>query len=181
MRVSNPKILIPPALYGLDYTIERLRSNLTALPWLEYAFHRAYSFKRVPMVYIGNKEYFTVLPNDFAKSFCFFIGRGPDSIPDNAPQLGWTAVFEKSVDLIFYLNLDRIDSAKDYIYTEQLKLEVLRIIQRTPGCKALNIYNETLEDVYSGFTLKEVNDNLLKKPYAGLRFNLQLRYENKCQ
>lgn len=187
MRVKNPKILANPSQSGLDSVIRKLQISLNTLPWLEKSFGRAYLMQekrdqvvRYPKVYIGKNEYFNVMPNDRLSSFSWHIGLREEKPQGAITPLIQYNLFQKNFASIFFLNLKRIDKDKDYIYTEELKEQILAIYQTVPGVVVQNIWIESVQDVYNGFNLREISEDLFYYPFQGIRIECQATYRIRC-
>lgn len=185
--VINPAVITD----GFDQVIEDLRSAFEAqLTWLDKAFGRAWLLPerlsdeityQYPQVYIGHEEYFNVMPNDSYISYCWMIGKGPSfSVEDDLQPFTRQNFLQKRLDIHFFLDLQKIDSSKDYIYTEELVQEVLNVVFQSRGVVVQEVYFETLEDVYEDYTLKEIDRDLLMYPYAGIRIVTSASYKVDC-
>lgn len=171
---------------GLDALIEDIRTELAALPWMEKSFGRAFELPNrntsaldiAPHVYLGNREYFNVMPNDQYKSYSFVIGRGAGTKTDEGAQsYSVQTRYSKQIDIHGYFNLDKIDPAKDYIYTEELVKDMLDSLTRVRGLIVDAYYCETIRDVYAAYTLKEIDRDLLYAPFAGARITATAYYK----
>jgi hypothetical protein len=181
-----------PEAEGLDLVIERTRQVLTGLPWLQNAYGRAFLLPRKyedvikdePHVFKGvdrnqRGEYFNVMPNDSIASHCFFIGRGSGNAQQ--PQAGiFQDLWEKRVDLIFYLNLKQINPDKDYYFTEELVQDVVSILKDQLQIRIIREFHETVSEVYDQFNLERIKRDQLHYPFAGIRFELLINYQYRC-
>lgn len=185
---------------GLDAAIQATALKLEAgLDWLT-AFGRAFVFAErtpdgrainTPKVYASNGEYVNVFPNDNYAGFCFFYPMQAEEYEYAGPAFGtFGSTKRRTVALIFWLNLKRIDSAKDYVYTEVLKREIEKLLQRCPAVERINSYeDENVDKIYAEFELDEnarfraagtTVTQWLMYPYAGMRFELQMAYKDNC-
>lgn len=175
----------------LDAEIEAVRSVLGAqISWLEKPFGRARLHvvkgegaddERVPKVYVGSRNYVSVMPNDTYTAYSFFRVVDSHNLIDEYNSNSNQYIWEVPVDLIVWFNLKRIDPAKDYIFTDELKAELLTVLNTIPQVKNITrIWDEKVEDIFSGYTLKQNQRDMMLYPYGGLRFECSLSYYQKC-
>lgn len=183
----------------LDKVIDSMRQNLLArLPWLNYAFGRAYKLVKhtsegkftEPAVYIGNSEYVSLMPNDNWGNFCWFDIYDPQSI-DTTQRYHPKLTFSGAI--IFWYNMTRIFGDTEFLYNEEIKEQVVNALS-TPGIisqqgqvRLFDIY-ERLENIYRGYSLEKVYNTYVYSgeeltyidkqyfmhPYGGLRIELEL-------
>jgi hypothetical protein len=203
MTNANPTILTIDNPTNFDRAIESLRSDLSLLPWLEKSFGRAWTFTdtgltyeggdippsrrvamtvnsqlRVPKVYLGAGEYWNVLPNDALIAQSFMATSAEERWVDY--QRFTTNAKERNINVIFWMNLKRVDETKDYIFTEELKKQVEVILRANPDVKSINSYfDEKPEDVFQGYDIDR-SSQFLMYPYAGFRFNITIGYFEDC-
>ena len=191
----------------LDKMLQELQQRLMdSLSWLNVAFGRAYKLARhddggnkflYPAAYNGKSEYVSLLPNDNFGNFSWFDIYDPQEITpisQGLPQYTFSGA------LIFWYNLDSIYEDNDFVYTEEIKNEVLRLLT-TPGivsgASRLNITKvyERFENIYKGYSLEKIYNNWAYKgkgvaaydkqffmhPYAGLRIEFNITTRNLCQ
>jgi hypothetical protein len=188
MSYNNPTILNIQAPVGIDTVIESIKDALgDNLLWLDKSFGRAWEFKetlpdgrviKVPKVYIGEKEYINVLPNDFLVAQSFITVDGPESWNEFNRYEG--SLKQRKLSIIFWVNLKEINPSKDYIFTEELKAEIESILKLHPSILSLDeYYDERTEDIFQGFSIGEETQYLMY-PYSGMRFNLTVSYTEDC-
>ena len=199
MSYQNPTILLIESPVGLDKAIQSIQQELaTGLTWLEKSFGRAWEFKevdpdtgkieRVPKAYSGEGEYFPVLPNDFLKAQSFITVRNEETWPAYSRATGNSKSRELSI--IFWFNLKEINPAKDYIFTEELKTDVEKILKFNAYVASINKYfDERVEDVFDGYisqaesgrySVDDTKTQYLMYPYSGFRFDLTVAYTEEC-
>lgn len=191
----------------LDLVLQNIQDKLKEkLPWLDYAFGRA--FKNVkyendgrkyvyPAIYVEDSEYIDMTPNDNLGNFTWFDIYDPQAI-----ELGTRGapVFSYDGALVLWCNQEKIFGDSQFTYLEELKQQVLEVLQ-APGLLSygkvlpLRIYDR-FENIYKGYTIEKVYNAFLYSgediqyvdkmffmhPYAGLRFELNLRVQkiNVC-
>ncbi len=184
---KNPEVITIPNPIDLDATIQRIQTSLSVVTWLTKIFGRAKILRNTvddvprlePMVYQGTSEYYSVMPNDALDAYCFFRVWGNRQILEHEPG----STFNKGVsevDLIFWANLQQIDSTKGYIFTEELINETFTVLNNGYGLTVSDIIDEKVEDIFRGYTLSPVHRDLMYYPYQAWRFQMELDYELNC-
>lgn len=183
----------------LDKAIDDIRrSLLVRLPWLNYAFGRAYKHMRYtndgkyvePEFYIGNGEYVSLLPNDNWGNFCWFDIYDPQSI-DMTDRTSPKLTFRGAI--VFWYNQEKIFGDADFLYNEEIKQQVVNalsqagLLTQRGHVQIFDIY-ERLENIYKGYSLEKVYNAYLysgddlqyidkqyfMQPYGGLRVELAI-------
>lgn len=197
-QLINDKYKQSPVL--LDRVLQELRQTLLSkLPWLDYAFGRAYKIVHAledggkfiePAVYNSNGEYISMLPNDNLGNFCWFDIYDPQSIQAvviGQPRMTFTGA------IVFWYDLRDIAEDQEFLYTEEVKNQVITTLSsagilRTNGSLRIYTIYEDFENIYKGYTLSKVYNEYLYKgediqyydkqyfmyPYAGLRVEFEL-------
>lgn len=183
---------LPATAKGADATIEFLRTRLDAqVSWLTgRSFGRARPIPRLidpvkgtkmiePLVYISSKEYYPCYPNDALTAFSFWhvmTPRTPHEYRDNSMPKN----FSVPAALIVWGNLNKVDSSKDYIYTEELLNEVLAVLNTSNKIEVLRIFDDEVKRIYQGFDIDPARLGLLMFPYFAFRIEVTLRYLVEC-
>ena len=176
-----------PAPVGFDAEIQRLQLLLAAgLPWLAVSYGKAYRASRrapgsgkalaYPEVYAGAGEYRDVLPNDNVAAQSFFYPVGPLSNPEREPQPGVQPLMQPC-DLIFWVNLQRVDPTKTWRYEAELLVDVLRVLNDDGQARVVRVFTAA-EEVFRGFAAELIPEAVLRQPYAGFRVALELNVLN---
>lgn len=191
----------------LDKVIQDMQTALKEkLPWLNYAFGKAYKLVEhkldgekyiYPAAYIGNSEYVSLVPNDNFGNFCWFDIYDPQDITQVVQS---TPQFTFSGAIVFWYNLNTIYADSDFIYSEEVKDEIIRVIT-TPGIikqtgrLTIDKVYERFENIYKGYSIEKIYNNYTYKgegiqdldkqffmhPYAGLRLEFTLTTRELCQ
>lgn len=192
MNYNNPDILSLSAPTGFDYAIESIRSALSAISWLTKSFGRAWQFKEhsgdkiltIPKVFQGQTddkhgEYLNVLPNDNLNAQSFIFATSPEKWDQFNRFEG--SMKSRDIAIVFWVNMKEIDETKNYIFTDDLKADVEYILKSHPNVLSLErYYDEKASEIFSGWSIDEVNTQYLMYPYAGMRFELTLSYPENC-
>ena len=193
----NNAPIIPNAVM-LDEAIGEIQQALAGgLPWLDAAFGRAQKLVKeingrritTPNVYCGglqgygNNDYIEVSPDSFKGNFCFFVVDDPQTI-------GWepNAEMEQRApfSIIFWFDLRRVFGSLNNRNTEYLKAQILDILNGRSGWLMrngsirINKCYEQAANIYRGFSLDECDNQFLMHPFAGFRFEVEIRIETPC-
>lgn len=199
MIYSNPNIPIIPDPKGFDKAIAEIQTAVGTVPYIEKSFGRAFIHKEnivgkivsLPKVYQGAGEYYNPLPNDNFKAQTFMLAAGEEIADDDFENYGQNT-FTRKVALIFWGNLKAIDSAKDYIFLEEIKMDILEALRYTSSFKSFDSYvDERYSDVFREFSSyisnaskdtaeAEINTQYLMYPYSGFRMTITLVYQQSC-
>lgn len=203
--INSIKLKANPVL--LDLVLQNIQETLLAkIDWLDYAFGRAYKNVKYendgrkyiyPAVYVNDGEYIDMTPNDNLGNFTWFDIYDPQIV-----ELGTRGapVFSYSGALVLWCNQESIFGNSDFVYLEELKQQILEVLQ-SPGILSygkvlpLRVYDR-FENIYKGYTIEKVYNTFLYSgediqyvdkmffmhPYAGLRFELNLKIQkiNVC-
>ncbi len=179
MSNLNTDIVYIPQPVNLDRHIQTIQKKLEGLTWLEKSFGRAFrvpDFKhghKTPVFYPGRftgKDYQPLHKNDKLKSYSFIVAE------DNA-NYRFDEIILQGVSIIFWLDLQKIDSTKEYIYTEELRKDVLKILKRTPVELTYNRYFSDAKNVFHGFDTYQKD---IMYPYACMKFDVTISYTEEC-
>ncbi len=181
----------------LDRIIGEIQHGLIEnIPWLDVAFGRSQRLtkmtngKRIitPNVYCGGwnghgeNDYIEVSPDSKIGNFSFFEIEDPQTI-DAGP---WGREITSPFGLIVWFDLTRVYNSASNRNTEQLKAEILRVLNgRTgwhlpDGRMTINRIYERAENIYRGYTLNEIDNQFLMHPFAGFRFDGVLNFAELC-
>lgn len=198
MRKTNPLLL--------DKALQDIQSHLEAvLPWLNTAFGRAYRLVEhksdgekfiYPAAYAGNGEYMSLLPDDTYGNFVWFDIYDPQTVEKITPR---SPQYTFKGAAIFWYNLTTIYSDSEFMYTEEVKSEVLKAftspgIFKSAGRIEVTELYERFENIYKGYSIEKVYDEFAYKgkniqsidkqyfmyPYAGLRIEFTLNIREVC-
>ena len=186
MNINNPKIIVIIDPKGIDMRLVKIQERLgNNISWLDKIFGRAVAQyakdgdEKIPMVPIGNKEYFSVMPNDAQQAFSFFYPKNPAEPSESDEPYQKSAYFTQPVDLTIWCNLDKID-ANDYGLGEKLKMEVFSSLQAMSFVTVLDVYSDDVKEVYSDWNLDISQRDILMHPHYAMRFSLMITFLNDC-
>lgn len=191
----------------LDSIVQDLQKALmNDLKWLNIAFGRSYKLVQhtdngdkfiYPAAYISNSEYTSLLPNDRYGNFSWFDLYDPQHVTNvihSLPQL------EFSGAIVFWFDLTTIYTDNKFIYTEDVKNEILQVLTKpglisTHGRIEITAIYERFENIYKGYSVERIYNNNNYKgegiealdrqffmfPYAGLRFEFKITTRELCK
>lgn len=189
--INIPKAPKPANPVLLDRVLAHLQDEfINKLGWLDYAFGRAQRLvtKRerkehfYPGIYIGKNEYLNVLPGQNLGNRIFFIAEDPQQI-EFTPRMYNT--IKSPVSLILWYDLSSIYKGSNERNTEEIKQQILRVLTDTvmpsgSRIEPIKIY-EQAENIFSEYSLKEIDTQFLMQPYAGLRIEMLVSYREQCK
>lgn len=188
--------VIPNAVM-LDAVIGEIQQGLVNnLSWLDAAFGRAQRLtkniegKRIvtPNVYCGGwnghgpNDYIEVSPDAKIGNFSYFEVDDPQTINPGP----WARQIKAPFSLIVWFDLTRVYGSRTNRNTEKIKSDILHILNGradwhlTNGRIVINKIYERAENIYRGYTLSEIDNQFLMHPFAGLRFEGLLEFDELC-
>lgn len=182
--VDNPELL--------DRIIGNIQNGLVDnLPWLDYAFGRAERLVKyngnqkryyTPNVYSGNNDYMEVTPDANIGNFCFFWVDDPQNISwEPGVDIGIKTAFS----IIFWFDYRKIYNDASTRNKEDLKRQILDVLNGgflvRNGSYRINKVYELAENIYSGFSLDEIENQFLMHPFGGFRFEGELSIGETCK
>lgn len=182
---SNIPVNNDRALIGLDGELQSIAKQMQNIPWLTKSWGRAKTINhklvgkdtQEPMIYISDKEYYSTFPNDSYNAFSFWGVSGQSVGKDQANGVNMSNPnFEAPVFCIVWVNLKAIDRTKDFIFTQELIKDVLKQLRRRSNFTLTQIFDERVEDIFKGYSLKPEHRDLLMYPYQAFRIEGKLNY-----
>lgn len=177
MRTPQVPTLIDPQL--IDKAFMEIQTSLVAkLDWLDHAFGKAQRLKEqvegktviYPGVYVGQEEYLNVFPDEHIGNFTFFDSYdGEDLDHKGRGNISFSAKF----GLIVWFDYRTVypnDWQQRTI--ENVKAEVIDAMKRTlTSLSSIRMTHtwERSEDIYKGYTDKEIRQQFLMRPFGGFR------------
>lgn len=181
VAILNPK--------GIDRVIEAICTKLDTISWLSNIFRRAWLINNsntgsnnfTPMVYLQNMEYYNVLPNDNFTALAFVVVNGQERYINQNEVIShnFEPEKERSISVIFWVNLNKINPAKDYIFTEELKAQIEPLLADVDGLTIESYIDEDYRQIFSGYDISETENKFFAYPYACFKFNCIVSYGGK--
>lgn len=196
MSQNTPNIINIPDPVLLDRAIANIQQKLSSITWLSAIYGRAFRFEeQVPEVgrvvypksFSGqtlNKRdanYTPLVPNDTLQSYCFFYPIDNDSIVNDWDySRGSNNIFKRDLALIFWVDLQKIDPLKNYVHTENLRLDVMNALKGLNRLQVKNYEDRNFKEVFKEFDFQKMTDRLnLRYPYSGMRFEFSISYDER--
>ena len=188
MRTPNIPTLAEPRL--IDLAFAELQTALVAkLDWLDHAFGKAQRLKEqrdkktvtYPAVYAGRKEYLEVFPDEHIGNFTFFDVEDGEEIG----HIGRATInLEVKFGLIVWFDYRKVYRSDWQQRTiENVKAEVIEAIKTSTLSRSsirMEKSWERSENIYKGYTDKEVRQQFLMRPYGCFRIDCIIRFRDKA-
>lgn len=190
MRKDIPAAPKPTSPVMMDRALAYIQDTLIEkIGWLNHAFGRAQRLVTTrernnyfyPAVYIGSNEYLNVLPGQGLGNRTFFMVEDPQTIEYNPRRYN---LIKCPVSLVLWYDLKTIYPDSTERNTEEIKGQMLRVLTNMTmpnGSRfELSKMYEQAENIFKGYSLKEVDTQYLMNPYSGIRFEALLTYREDC-
>lgn len=189
--MNIPQVPKPDLPEFLDRVVVEIQDILKAkFSWLNYSFGRIQRLVTLkdsqnyfyPAVHIGDGEYINALPDQGLGNFSFFVVDDPQTVDFKIHN---SSTVKVKCSIVFWFDLNSIfPNAKDR-NTENLKAQVLGVLTRELFLKngrfAVKQIFELPENVYRGYSLKEIDSQYMMQPFGGFRFEGELTFiEGGC-
>lgn len=174
-------------------TDEASSQLLEKIPWLDAAFGLAQRIERevkgervvAPAYYrsdpVHTNEYVELLPDKKLGNYCFFWLLDPEKYEYVPRRPG---VIHSPVALIFWFDFRKVAEAANVRDLESIKLNILKVVSRefrlTHGRVFFNKIFSDGNNVFREFSLDEIDNQALIHPYAGLRFEGEIVFDEPC-
>lgn len=173
-----------------DRPIQDLQKSIAGkLLFMDHVFGRCERLLKVvdgkryytPNIYKGRDEYILLTPdNTDLGNYCFFVPEEPEVMVAN---FGVSGRIKAPFSLVVWVDMRDVED-KDVRNVYDLELKVLDAVAspgvlRHGGLEVSRIYHKA-ENVFSGFTLDEVDNQFMMSPFMGLRIELELWIDEDC-
>lgn len=190
MAVIDRIYLQPEEPRLFDRPIQDLQKSIARrLLFMDHVFGRCERLAKVidgrtvysPNVYKGKDEYILLTPdNTDLGNYSFFVAEEPETM---VSAFGISGRIKAPFSLVVWVDLRTIEE-KDARNVYELELKVLDAIAspgvlRHGGLEVSRVYHRA-ENVFTGFTLDEVDNQFMMSPFAGLRIELELWVDEDC-
>ena len=181
----------PTRPYLFDRVIQSVQDSLGQLPWLTHIFGRSERLVKTspangqrivtPNVYYKKGEYLSLLPdNRELGNYAFFVLEDPQQV---TVPMGNVNRVKAPYSLIVWVDMRTVGATYDDRNTEQLKEALLKTVRRAwlrHGNVNVSKVYQRAENVFSGYTLNEVDNQYLMAPYAGFRLTGEMQIDEEC-
>lgn len=190
MAVIDRIYLQPEDPRLFDRPIQDLQKSIARrLLFMDHVFGRCERLAKVidgrtvysPNVYKGKDEYILLTPdNTDLGNYSFFVAEEPETM---VSAFGISGRIKAPFSLVVWVDLRTIEE-KDARNVYELELKVLDAIAspgvlRHGGLEVSRVYHRA-ENVFTGFTLDEVDNQFMMSPFAGLRIEFELWVDEDC-
>lgn len=190
MAVIDRIYLQPEEPRLFDRPIQDLQKSIARhLLFMDHVFGRCERLAKVidgrtvysPNVYKGKDEYILLTPdNTDLGNYSFFVAEEPETM---VSAFGISGRMKAPFSLVVWVDLRTIEE-KDARNVYELELKVLDAIAspgvlRHGGLEVSKVYHRA-ENVFTGFTMDEVDNQFMMSPFAGLRIELELWVDEDC-
>lgn len=180
--IKNPELF--------DRVIANIQQGLAdGLPWLNYSFGRAERLVKTiqgkryytPNIYVGGNEYMLIAPDSKIGNFSFFVVDDPQNISWYA---GEPSKYKSPFSIIFWFDMRTVTNDANNRNRESVKQQIMRVLNGgfwlRVGSMRINRVYEKAENIFTGFTLDEIDNQFLMHPFAGFRFEGELEVDETC-
>ena len=180
---------------NIERVVQKLQTILASeLTWLSYSFGLAERFVSqgesgayiYPATFITGQDHYDCLPNDKFKAFSFWRLNDPSELDHSDPNAyeRWPYIVS-DVDLVIFANISKIDNqTSQYVTRSKMRQDIINTLSnKIPGdfkLTPLRIYENDMTEIYSDYSIDQI-DNLKKQlPYWAIKVNCELRYLPDC-
>lgn len=183
-----PATIASPVL--LDVCFAQVSSALeTGLSWLTKAYGKAERRERTrdrssilyPAIYAGGNDYINMLPDEHLGNYSWF-----DVVESQEVEWRYRSAhdFKARFGLVFWFDFRTVYPSDHQEKTlEHVKSEVLGVLGSStlPSTRLrVDQISERVENIYPGYTLHEVDNQFLMRPYGGFRIEGEVTYKAAC-
>ena len=179
----------PTRPYLFDRPIQALQDALGSLSWLHHIFGRSERLVRyddgrryyTPNIYRGGDNYISLLPdNRELGNYAFFVMDEPQMV---TATMGLQNRLRAPYSLIVWVDMRTVGATRDDRNTEALKEQLVKTVRKAwlrHGAVTVERVYEKAENVFTGYTLEEVDYQYMMSPYAGFRITGELTIDEEC-
>lgn len=186
--IKNPTFPTLDDAQGIDALLSQVNTKLTAeLSWLDLALGRAEVRREqangrtltFPAAYVSDENYVKLLPDGHLGSFSYFELLDPiDILWENNVRGKYRGTF----GLVVWWDWRDYHANHETRTIENVKLDLLAVLRKqyTGGRLIPQRFFERVESIYKGYSIEQINDIYLMRPYGALRIEGQVIYTEVC-
>ena len=186
MNTPNTPSITDPKL--LDLAFAPIQTKLeSGLSWLDKAFGKCQRLERLlngkttikPSIYVGgndDRQYLDLFPDSSIGNFCFF---DVDDLKEHAWQRNQGGPVMAKVGIVFWFDFrdvyptDHVNKSVENVIDEILQiLKTTRLVVKSHVEQSANIYPR--------YTIAEIDNQFLMRPFGGFRINCELQINESC-
>lgn len=173
---------------GIEVPIQSIQQDLASLSFIELSYGRAKMFpvkkdsdKQEPKVYVGNRNYKTVLPNDNLNSQSFIAVTSHETI-EEFDHNSKSQIKKCDLAIIIWVNFEKLDKFNDIEDFENFKSQVEQKLAFNPYIIDIDsVIDENAKKIFSPYDIDQCEKESLQYPYGGMRFDVKIGFESFCQ
>lgn len=190
---SNPTVTAPTSAKILDRAFAAIQTTLEAqLSWLTTAYGKAERRVRMkdgreafyPAVYANALDYLAVFPDSHLGEFCFFDVA--DGYRFDPFRFGSYSKIRAEFGIVFWFDFRNVytsptnwqERTNQHVITEVLA--ALRAFSTPSIHLQCNQVWERAENIYQGYTHREIDNQFLMRPYGGFRIDCEAYFNEDC-
>lgn len=180
----NPTVPALASAKGIDAALYEIQTKIVVdLQWLNAAYGKAQRLVKMldrgeyyyPGVYVGAKDYLPVFPDEHLGNFVFFdVQDGETEVYFNQKRA--------TVGAVFWFDFTTVYNDWELRTIENVKHDVEEFFDNVP-LKISSIERgptfERAENIYPGYSHREVQRQFLMRPYGGFRINFDFQFFTK--
>jgi len=176
---------------GVDIKIQILQEELINLPWLSFAYGQAFPIvKEVdgqrytePQVYVANREFLSVEPDDVSNAFSFF-----EITEAKTKIVAGSKTWRQPISLVIFANLELINILenveRDFIFTEYLIEQVTYLLSENRHSwideDSLMPVERGIEKAFSNYDYYTFDERYIKRNYDAFKISFDIIYTDDC-
>lgn len=177
--MKNPRAYSSPKMH--DSVVQNINTELEELTYIDYLYpivHIGFNEDgdTYPSIYMndGSIKNYMIFPDNKVRAFTFFEmdeAVVPAQIDDDDN--------EYSLSLVFWGNLERINTIKEYDYTSEMINDVIAILG---SLDAYDItYTTNTDEIFDNYSLyKEEERQTLLRPNTGFKITFKIKGASTC-
>lgn len=188
--ITTPNIIISTDPQLSDISITEIGAKLKdKFSWLDEAFGKVQKLTEekgstkttFPAVHTKT-EYLNLLPDGHIGNYCYF--EPVDPITLESFNRGTQSDLKRNFGVVFWFNYKDVYPIDWNTRTiDNITAEILKFFRDTTfqNCTLIveSIEEET-DNIYRGYSHNEIKSQFMMRPYRALRFNIQMRFSEKC-
>jgi hypothetical protein len=189
--MRNPTVPNKIDIQPLDKALQDIGIGLQErLPWLDNAFGKVERLVKMldkreikyPAIYVGSnrgEDYLSMLPDRHLGNYLYCDITSEEV--DHKPRQSRDGVVE--LDLVFHWNYKKVYPADHRGRTiENVKQDIFDALDKPITGIRLRVlgFEEGANNIYNRYTHREIDQQMLMRPYGGVKIKIRLYYEQNC-
>jgi hypothetical protein len=177
--MKQPRAFTSPKLH--DAVVQGINTELESLTYIDYLYpivHTSFNEdgETYPSIYMndGSFKSYMIFPDNRVRAFTFFEideAAVPPKVDDDD--------IEYSLSLVFWGNLERINTTKKYDYTGEMLNDVIKVLGNLDAYDIT--YSTNTDEIFDNYTLyKEEEKQTLLRPNTGFKITFKIKGTATC-